>query len=329
MDSVTQAALGACVTAVCVPPEHRRKALLVGAMLGTLPDLDVLIDFGDAVRNYTYHRGFSHSLFVLPGVALLIWLALRRWWAPVREAPWPWLLGISLALITHPLLDAHTAYGTQLWWPLAVTPASWSTIFIIDPAFTLPLVVGCVAILGWSSRPRSHVVLAVSLGLSVAYLGWTWTAKSVVEHNAKMTLAEAGLHDPRLFSVPTPLNSLLWRVVILTDDGHSEAFDSLLVDEGGLRFTEYWSDNEALAEAGDLWAVQRLLWFADGFVKANVIDDRLVISDLRMGQEPKFVFRHAVAERGNPHWLPIPTEQVRTVFGREDILRTLERIRNP
>ena len=154
MDSVTQAALGACVTAVCVPPEHRRKALLVGAMLGTLPDLDVLIDFGDAVRNYTYHRGFSHSLFVLPGVALLIWLALRRWWAPVREAPWPWLLGISLALITHPLLDAHTAYGTQLWWPLAVTPASWSTIFIIDPAFTLPLVVGCVAILGWSSRPR-------------------------------------------------------------------------------------------------------------------------------------------------------------------------------
>ena len=75
--------------------------------------------------------------------------------------------------------------------------------------------------------------------------------------------------------------------------------------------------------------MQRLLWFADGFVKANVIDDRLVISDLRMGQEPKFVFRHAVAERGNPHWLPIPTEQVRTVFGREDILRTLERIRNP
>ncbi len=50
-----------------MPREHRRKALLVGAMLGTLPDLDVFIDFGDAVRNFTYHRGFSHSLFILPG----------------------------------------------------------------------------------------------------------------------------------------------------------------------------------------------------------------------------------------------------------------------
>ena len=94
---MTQAALGACVTAACVPRGHRRKALVAGAMLGTLPDLDVFIDFGDAVRNFTYHRGFSHSLFVLPGVAILIWLALKRWWAPVREAPRHWLLAIMLA----------------------------------------------------------------------------------------------------------------------------------------------------------------------------------------------------------------------------------------
>ena len=66
MDSLTQAALGAGVAAVCVRPEHRRRALLAGAMLGTVPDLDVLIDYGDAVANFTYHRGFSHSLFVLP-----------------------------------------------------------------------------------------------------------------------------------------------------------------------------------------------------------------------------------------------------------------------
>ena len=74
MDSITQAALGACVTAACVPRGHRRKALLAGAMLGTLPDLDVFIDYGDAVRNFTFHRGFSHSVFVLPAVALAIWL---------------------------------------------------------------------------------------------------------------------------------------------------------------------------------------------------------------------------------------------------------------
>ncbi|MEJ2129921.1 MAG: metal-dependent hydrolase [Woeseiaceae bacterium] len=133
MDSVTQAALGAAIGGAIAPAGLRRKALLAGAALGTLPDLDVLIDYGDAVANFTYHRGFSHSLFVLPPFAVLLWLALRRWWAPVREAPWRWLAIIGLALITHPLLDAHTAYGTQLLWPLTVPPTMWATLFIIDP----------------------------------------------------------------------------------------------------------------------------------------------------------------------------------------------------
>ncbi len=329
MDSITQAALGACVTAVCVPREHRRKALLAGAMLGTLPDLDVFIDFGDAVSNFTYHRGFSHSLFVLPGVALLIWLALRRWWAPVREAPGPWLLGIMLALLTHPLLDAHTAYGTQLFWPIPVTPASWSTLFIIDPLYTLPLLVGLVAIAGWAARPRAHTVLTVGLALSTAYLGWSWVAKGIAEHHAREALAERGYDDPHLFSAATPLNSFLWRVVVRTDEGYLEGLDSLLIDEGTMQFTEFTSDEQALAEAADLWAVQRLRWFADDFITADVVDDRLVISDLRMGQAPRFVFAHVVAERGNPHWEPIPTEQVHAVFAGRDIAAVWHRIFNP
>ena len=127
---------------MCAPRGERRKALLLGAALGTLPDLDVLIDYGDAVRNFTYHRGFSHSLFVLAPFSLLLWLVVRRWWAPVRAAPGQWLAAISLALLTHPLLDAHTAYGTQLFWPMTLRPTMWGTIFIIDPLYTLPLLIG-------------------------------------------------------------------------------------------------------------------------------------------------------------------------------------------
>ena len=329
MDSVTQAALGACVTAACVPREHRRKALLAGAMLGTLPDLDVFIDFGGAVENFTYHRGFSHSLFVLPGVAVLIWLALRRWWAPVQAAPRHWLIAIMLALLTHPLLDAHTAYGTQLLWPLGVTPTSWSTIFIIDPAYTLPLLVACIALAGWPVRQGAHSTLVVALVLSTAYLAWTWVAKSIVEHDARTALAGKGLDDAPLFSVPTPFNSLLWRVVVLTDEGHAEGFDSLLLEEGQMRFEFFVSDRRALLEAQDLWAVKQLRWFADDFVRADVVNDRLIISDLRMGSEPKLVFRHAVAERDNPRWKPIPTEQVRTLFSREDVAAVWWRLLNP
>lgn len=298
-------------------------------MLGTLPDLDVFIDFGDAVRNFTYHRGFSHSLFVLPGFAVLIWLALRRWWAPVRAAPRHWLLAISLALITHPLLDAHTAYGTQLFWPLAVTPTSWATIFIIDPLFTLPLLAAVIAVGGWAARPGAHKVMVAGLILSTAYLGWTWVGKTIVERHAKNSLAAAGLEYTAIFSTPAPLNSVLWRVVVLTDQGYAEGFDSLLIDEGDIAFSSYSSDRAALAEAGDIWAVQRLCWFANDFVRADVVDGRLVITDLRMGQEPQYVFRHAVAEYGNPHWKPIPPQRMAVVFDRRDLGKVFERILNP
>ena len=317
------------MTALCVPPEHRRKALVAGALLGTLPDLDVFIDFGDAVRNFTYHRGFSHSLFVLPGVAVLIWMALRRWWAPVRAAPRPWLIAILLALITHPLLDAHTAYGTQLLWPLAPTPTSWSTLFIIDPLYTLPLLAGVIVIAVRGARPAAHTVLAASLALSCAYLAWTWAGKTIVERHARSSLAEAGIAYAAMFSTPTPLNSFLWRVVVLTDDGYAEGFDSLLIDEGRMQFSGYTSDTDALAAAADIWAVQRLRWFAGDFVRADVIDQRLVITDLRMGLEPDYVFRHVVAEQGNPHWKPVAPERMMVMFDRGDLASVFERIVNP
>ena len=298
-------------------------------MLGTLPDLDVFIDFGDVVRNFTYHRGFSHSLLVLPGVAVLIWLALRRWWAPVGEAPRQWLLAISLALLTHPLLDAHTAYGTQLFWPLAVTPTSWSTIFIIDPLYTLPLLVGVVAASVWRSQPGATRALVAALALSTAYLGWTWIGKTIVERHARQSLASAGIEYTAMFTTPAPLNSLLWRVVVLTDGGYAEAFDSLLIDEGDMAFARYASDTQALNEAGDIWAVQRLRWFANDFVRADVIDGRLTITDLRMGQEPTYVFRHTVAQRGNPHWQAIPPERMMVLFDGRDLGKVFERILNP
>ncbi len=308
MDSLTQAVLGASVAGACAPRGHRRKALLAGAALGTLPDLDVFIDFGGAVENFTYHRGFSHSLFVLAPLALLLWWALKRVWEPVRAAPRRWFAAISLALLTHPLLDAHTAYGTQLFWPIPVPPTSWATLFIIDPLFTLPLLVATLLAMALPRRPLSDTGLRVGLALSALYLGWSWTAQGIVSRHAEAALVDAGLANAPMFVTPAPFNTLLWRIVVRTDDGYLEGFDSLLVAGPELEFRAYPSDTRALAGADSLWAVQRLRWFARDFVRADVENERLVISDLRMGQEPHYVFRHVVAVGDNPHWEPVPTE---------------------
>src|SRR5690606_24252465 len=115
-----------------------------GAVLGTLPDLDVFwfsLTKSDFVTTVTWHRGPSHSLFVLALLGLLLWMLARRFIPAVRAMPRPWLWAVLLALLTHPVLDAFTVYGTQLLWPVPGKPIMWSTIFIIDPLYTLPLLV--------------------------------------------------------------------------------------------------------------------------------------------------------------------------------------------
>ncbi|MBU2255525.1 MAG: metal-dependent hydrolase, partial [Gammaproteobacteria bacterium] len=168
MDSITQAVLGASIQGALLGRWQGRKALLYGAMLGTLPDLDVVIDYGDAVADMTYHRGFSHSLFVLTGVALLLtWLTRRFRHNPGYSAQ-RLFLAVWLALITHPLLDAFTSYGTQLLWPLTPIPTAWSSIFIIDPLYTVPL---CIAVaLGLLYGLRDKAAKAPALALLVSSL---------------------------------------------------------------------------------------------------------------------------------------------------------------
>ena len=297
MDSITQIALGAGIAALAAPKSHVRKALLIGAALGTLPDLDVLVRYADPVANMTKHRSFSHSLLILTPFSILLWATLRRYWEPVAKAPGPWLAAIMLALITHPLLDAHTVYGTQLFWPFRPEPAMWSTIFIIDPLYTLPLAAAALfAAIRPSSRQVSSVLIAGML-LSHSYLGWTWIAKAKIDAVTERTLSDQGLSGTPFVSGPAPLNSLLWRVVVRTEQGYLEGFYSLASDDGPIQFRAYASNEEAIKQARALPAVQRLIWFSSGFIKAEVIDRELIISDLRMGQEPSYFFRHAVARK--------------------------------
>ncbi|MBN9407737.1 MAG: metal-dependent hydrolase [Burkholderiales bacterium] len=316
MDSLTQIVLGASVAAAVVPAAHRRRAMAAGAILGTLPDLDGIplsLLGADAVTGVTWHRGPSHSLPVLLLAGWLIWLALRRWWAPVREAPRPWLWATWLALLTHPLLDAFTVYGTQLLWPTTASPVMWSSLFIIDPGYTLPLIVGCIGALWLGARAGGARFIAWGLILSTAYLGWSLTAKWMVARATAPVLAQQGLQDAPGFSVPMPLNTFLWRVVVQTPDGQFiEGYRSLLADRGAMRFQPIASDAAALEAMKARPAVQRLLWFTSGFMKATAEGDSLLLSDLRMGAEPDYTFVYRVARRDGAQgaWQPIVPELV-------------------
>ena len=202
MDSLTQFTLGAAVGEAMLGRQLGRRAALWGGLLGTLPDLDVLIPLGDAVRDFTYHRGVSHSLFVLAALTPLIVWAIRRLNVDARALTWRIGLTVYLIFATHVLLDSFTVYGTQIFWPVVLTPMTWSTIFIIDPAYTLPLAFGVLSAVIVRHHPFGHRANLVGLGLSTLYLAWTVGAKLHVHEIAKTSLAGQGIEVRQLLSTP-------------------------------------------------------------------------------------------------------------------------------
>jgi inner membrane protein len=295
MDSLSQLALGSSI-AVAVMGRRTAvwKAALWGGVAGTLPDLDALVDFGDAVSNMVQHRAQSHGLFYLTLLApALAWLVSRlhgqgalfkRWW-----------LALWLALFTHPLLDWFTIYGTQLWQPFSDKPLGLGSMFIIDPLYTLPLVVGLVAAL-----VAQRVGLrwnAVALGFSCVYLAWSAGAQMHVKTVVRETLAARGIADAPFFVTPSPFNTVLWRVVVLRPDGFEEGYYSLFDTQRRVQLDAFSTDTALAQTLKANPDAQRMVGFTSGFVKFKEENGRALLSDLRMGQEPHYVFTFALAER--------------------------------
>lgn len=325
MDSVTQIALGA---AVSVAVMGRRtapwKAAAWGAVAGTLPDLDVLIHHGDPILDMVLHRAETHAPFWLTLFSLPFAVAVAR-----LHGEWPlwrrWWLALWLALVTHPLLDAMTVYGTQIALPFSDHPYGVGSVFIIDPLYTLPLLAGTV----WALLRNGRGLAAAGLGLranqlglmlSSAYLVWSVAAQMHVERIARQALAAQGIQAERLLVTPTAFNTLLWRVVAIEGAHYLEGFHSVLDQGTRLHLDRFERGTRLGAELSSIDGVRRIQDFSHGFWAVWQQGAQLGITDLRMGQEPNYVFRFAVAERHSP-WVPLVRAE--QAGGRPDVERVL------
>lgn len=205
MDSVTQAVLGAAVGQAVLGRRLGWKAAALGALGGTLPDLDVLWSDADAVSYFVGHRGVTHSLFFGPLLALPLAWAGRRWKPDIALAPW-WCFWM-LVLVTHPLLDLTTNYGTQLLAPFSREPFAIPAMSIIDPVYTLTLAVG----LGFALAGR-YRALWLAFGLSTAYIG-----VAALQNDRALQLARAQTSLPTV-QATTMLGSPWLRRVMAWND---------------------------------------------------------------------------------------------------------------
>lgn len=306
MDSLTQAVLGAAIQGVGMGRYQGRKALLYGAALGTLPDLDVLIRYADPVSAMTHHRGFSHSLLLLPLLAAaVVWLIKKRW----PDAAYGYgrlFVTVSLVLITHSLLDAFTVYGTQLFWPFTLVPAQWSGVFILDPLYTLPLLAACVYAAFTQVNAASGKMMGAALLWGCLYLAWGVYGQHYHQQRVQAALQQQGIVVKRTMATPMPLNTLLFRVVAQTDgDEYIDAVSGWL-DTTPPEFTRL---QQGMALEGVLQQheqYRRLKWFSDGWLRLDNVNGNLVATDLRMGVPGRHNFRFVMARQGaDKQWRPV------------------------
>ncbi|AFJ01347.1 putative membrane-bound metal-dependent hydrolase [Methylophaga frappieri] len=319
MDTFTQALLGGAVGYAVAGRKSSRKALLVGAAIAVLPDLDIFIPYENDLDSMTFHRSWSHSWLVQSLLAPLI--ALLIYWRDQSLRYIDWWLVVWLALITHSALDALTVYGTQIFWPFMPHPASGGSIFIIDPIYSLLLLGGFLSILFFPlSRLARRIMLSVTV-LSTLYLLWGLIAQFWIAQQTRDYIQQTQL-DAQHFQVSAaPLNTLLWRIVIVSDTHYYQGFRSVFDGDAALtlqRFDRGLPLINALADSPDL---QRFNWFTRGLFKTEQLGDVLVASDLRMGMEPDYFFRFALAKRKSGKWLPVKPAQLPTARNAESGLK--------
>lgn len=353
MDSITQLTLGAAVGEVVLGRKVGNRAMVWGAIAGTLPDLDVFSSLvADETSSLAFHRAITHSLtyaalspfilgwlvshmydpqqrknfwrdWALTGLSFFAIIALGSWNMPIdagtvvriaaivtvsvlffplvlglrelwRKNPgasgnaswqqWAWLFFWSI--VTHPLLDACTSYGTQLFRPFADTRVAISNISVADPIYTLPFLI-CVIIAFFTTRKLKtrRLINWIGIGLSSAYMLFSFYNKWRVNEVFERSLAEKHIAYQRFTTTPAIFNNILWQCVAETDSAYYYGLYSLLDKQNRVLDFERIPKNHNWIEGHENDRdIKVIKWFSNGYYNIVKRDDNtLQLNDLRFG----------------------------------------------
>ncbi|WP_150452340.1 metal-dependent hydrolase [Arenibacter lacus] len=298
MDSLTQIVLGAAVGEAVLGKKVGNKAMLYGAIAGTIPDLDILANyFTDTVSAIEWHRGISHSVFFsllfAPVFGWLIYKLERK-----QAASWKdWSRLMFWGLFTHPLLDAFTTWGTQLFWPFNYKVA-FQSIFVIDPLYTLPFLVFLImAMVQKKDSPKRARYNRLGLMVSTTYLGITLLLKGMAYMKITQNLEDQGIAYEQMTVRPAPFNTILWAANIDVGDAYLIGNYSFF-DQQPIQFSRYPKNHELLGDLASQDKIGRLQNITEGWFTIVDNNGELFFNDLRFGlmsleaEEERFAFSY-------------------------------------
>jgi len=301
MDPVSQGAVGAAFAQSAAKKENIILIGFIGFLAGLAPDLDVLIrSEDDPILFLEYHRQFSHSLFFIPigsfFVALFIFPFVRSL-ISLRMV----YIASFLGYATHGLLDACTSYGTQLFWPFSDQRVTWNNISIVDPIFTVPIVI----LLAIAITKRKRIFSFIAIGWITFYLslGFIQYERTL---SAAMDLANSRGHNAeRMTLKPSFGNLILWKSIYQ----HEETY---YVDAIRTVHSSTWCLGESIEmfdyqyhlpsldkDSQQAKDIERFRWFSQDYLGYD--DKNSLVTDIRYSMIPNQIA---------PMWgLVIDTEQ--------------------
>lgn len=290
MDPISQGIIGSTASQVISKKKHSLFVVaLIGLLSGFAPDLDIFIrSSNDPLLFLEFHRQFTHSLFFIPFGGLIcasiLFLVVRKISSITFKETW---IYSTMGYATHGLLDACTSYGTLLFWPFSYERISWNNISIIDPLFTIPLIifVGLSALTSKKTFARIAIIWAISYLVLGAILN-----KKALEIGKEIA-RERGHEIIRIVAKPTFANSFLWKIIY-------ESEGKFFTDGVRILPTKKIYYGESIAklnidkdfpflniESQQYKDIQRFAWFSDNYLAIDP-ENKSRILDIRYSMLP-------------------------------------------
>lgn len=335
MDSLTHAALGACLGEIIAGNKIGKKALLLGALISNIPDIDVVCYLWmRPTEALLAHRGITHSIFFNILISFFLAFTLKKLYKDGSLSFCAWLFFISSGLFIHLLLDLFNTYGTGLFEPFSETRISFNSMFIIDPFFTLPVFVSAIILIFLKRTHSSRLkITKASIFISALYLIICTVNKRLVNKITEKNISSLVISPSSYFTNPTPFNNLLWYIVIQDKKQYFIGYYSVFDRDSIIHFERVYKNDSLLFPYKDIADLKNLVLFSQGFYCAIKQGNSVIFNDIRFGQEEgwsksnaAFNFRFDL-QKDQKNLLLVQRGRFRS-FSRKTISGLISRIKN-
>ena len=292
MDPVTQGIVATTSAQVFSKKNHLIIASMIGFLAGLSPDIDIFIRSDtDPLLFLEYHRHFTHSLFFIPIGSLLCTIVFYYVFAKKFNFSFRNTYIFSLiGYATHGVIDSFTTYGTQLLWPFSNERIAWNSISVIDPLFTLPVIILCLITLIKGDKKYSFYSIAWILMYQLAGFIQKDRAENIIHDYAKIK----GHDVNEIEAKPSFGNIIVWKVIYTTSEKYYVNAIRLSVDHKiypgesieklDVNKSFPWLDASS-QQAKD---IEKFRWFSNGYLAVDK-NNKDVISDVRFSTLPNQV----------------------------------------